>query len=292
MTFNETEGSYAALLGSMLINNNRINRFDTVVKKIINYRSNYEKVEKLTGVPWQVIGVIHYRESDCDFDTHLHNGDSLKRRTVHVPAGYPRTGTPPFTWVESAVDALKLKDWHNITDWSPERTCYELERYNGFGYRNNHPNVLSPYLWAGSNHYQVGKYVSDGKFDPSHVDTQLGVIPLLKRLEYFNDRHNTPISDVIKSSRKLSILRRIRLALTTTFGSIFAADWFNVGVEYLNKIKDFAGDHKLMLILGSACSVWLVFKLIENMHIEDFKNGTYTPSKMVIPAADGETHND
>ena len=49
-----------------------------------------------------------------------------------------------------------------------DQTLYELERYNGFGYRDRRPQVLSPYLWSFSNHYSRGKYVADGRFsDPS-----------------------------------------------------------------------------------------------------------------------------
>jgi peptidoglycan hydrolase-like protein with peptidoglycan-binding domain len=34
-------------------------------------------------------------------------------------------------------------------------------------------------LWAGTNHYSRGKFVADGQYDPNHVDTQLGIIPVL-----------------------------------------------------------------------------------------------------------------
>jgi hypothetical protein len=40
----------------------------------------------------------------------------------------------------------------------------------------------SPYLWGGTNIQTVGKYTSDGKFDASHMDTQLGIIPVAKRM--------------------------------------------------------------------------------------------------------------
>ncbi|MEB3117756.1 MAG: hypothetical protein VKL01_05270, partial [Limnothrix sp.] len=56
-------------------------------------------------------------------------------------------------------------------------------RFNGFGYRLYRPTVLTPYLWSGSNHYQAGKYVADGKFDPQAVSEQVGVAVLWKALE-------------------------------------------------------------------------------------------------------------
>ena len=66
-------------------------------------------------------------------------------------------GKPPFTWEESASDALALRGLRGDTDWSLAGTLYQLEGYNGWGYRLYHQHVLSPYLWSYSNHYQSGK---------------------------------------------------------------------------------------------------------------------------------------
>jgi lysozyme family protein/peptidoglycan hydrolase-like protein with peptidoglycan-binding domain len=131
-----------------------------------------------------VIAALHQRESDADFATHLHNGDPLTARTRHVPAGRPQHGSPPFQWEESAIDALTMPNHalHLVKDWTIERACYEIEKYNGFGYRNNHPEVKSPYLWSFSNNYQRGKYVADGRFDANAVDQQCGTMPMLRRM--------------------------------------------------------------------------------------------------------------
>ena len=66
--------------------------------------------------------------------------------------------------------------------WSIERISFELERYNGFGYRRNHPTVKSPYLWSCTNHYTSGKYVGDGKFSMTAVSAQVGAMAVLKQL--------------------------------------------------------------------------------------------------------------
>ena len=34
---------------------------------IIENQKKYEAVEKKTGVPWQIIAAIHFREASCDF---------------------------------------------------------------------------------------------------------------------------------------------------------------------------------------------------------------------------------
>ena len=127
---------------------------------------------------WFVIAALHNRESDADFRTYLGNGEPLNRTTRLVPAG-----RGPFaTWEAGAIDALRHDGLDRVTTWSPERACYEIEKFNGFGYRNRTPPVNSPYLWSFSNNYQSGKYVADGHFDPNVVDSQCGAIPIIKQI--------------------------------------------------------------------------------------------------------------
>lgn len=148
------------------------------VAKIRASRSRYEAVAAKTGVPWDVIAVIHYREISGNFAGVLHNGQKIigtGKKTTLVPKG-----RGPFsTWEQAAIDALM--NCHPYAgknkDWSLAGTLEILERYNGLGYRNK--GVPSPYLWAGTDQYVKGKYVADGKYDPNHVDQQLGVAALL-----------------------------------------------------------------------------------------------------------------
>ena len=141
-------------------------------------RSRYTAVSAKTGVPWDVIAVIHYRESSGSFQGVLHNGQRIigtGKKTTLVPAG-----RGPFsTWEQSAVDALMNCNPYagKNKDWSIAHTLDLLERYNGLGYRNK--GVPSPYLWAGTDQYAKGKYVADGRYDPDHIDAQLGVAALL-----------------------------------------------------------------------------------------------------------------
>lgn len=151
------------------------------IVRLLQTRARYEVVAAGTNVPWPFVAAVHVLESGQDFRTHLHNGDPLRERTVRVPAGRPR-GTPPFAWEDSAVDALRLQSLHRVRDWSLPSMLYRLEKYNGFGYRLHHPEVKSPYLWGGSNHYTRGKFVRDGVWDANAVSTQLGAAVLLRRL--------------------------------------------------------------------------------------------------------------
>lgn len=159
----------------------RSTQINAQAAKIAANRGRYTPVSKATGVPWDVIGVIHYRESSNDFAGVLHNGQKIigtGKKTTLVPKG-----RGPFsTWEEAAIDALYHAGPKAALnkDWSIGATLDILERYNGLGYRNK--GLPSPYLWAGTDQYVKGKYIADGKYDPNHVDQQLGVAALLMKL--------------------------------------------------------------------------------------------------------------
>lgn len=181
MKFNDTtRAGYSKLWGEMIINENHKNAAIAVAQTVVSHCKAYRAVQNKIGVPWWWIGITHQLEAGGNFRAHLHNGDSLSHRTVHVPAGRPASGSPPFTWEESAIDALQLKRLHNETDWSVPKALYEFERYNGFGYVAHRIN--SPYLWSFSNHYKCGKYVADGVWDAGAVSKQCGAAVVLKTL--------------------------------------------------------------------------------------------------------------
>lgn len=143
----------------------------------------YLAVSNQTGVPAFVIALLHCLEASFNFGGHLHNGDPLSARTWQVPAGRPRFGSPPFTWEESAIDALTYDSALGRT-WGVAETLHFLEGFNGWGYRTGAgqgttPPHRSPYLWSMTNQYVRGKYVADGRFDSSAVSQQVGCCALL-----------------------------------------------------------------------------------------------------------------
>jgi len=170
---------YEDLFATCTINSARQKDVEKIRDKIIANKSRYQAVEDTTGVPWYVISVVHSLEGSLNFKTHLHNGDPLTAKTIHVPKGRP-LGMPPFTWEESAKDALEFDNLTNVNKWTLPVILFKLEGFNGFGYRIRHPEVLTPYLWSFSNHYAKGKFVKDGKFDPDVVSKQCGAAVILK----------------------------------------------------------------------------------------------------------------
>lgn len=171
---------YAKSYETLVIHPDKIDDLDRIITKIKVNKSAYEEVSARTTVPWYVIAAIHYRESTLSFKRHLHNGDPLTDRTVHVPKGHPVNGDPPFTWPESAIDALSMSWLSKAKDWSIGNMLALMERYNGLGYKNK--GLPSPYVWSWTSVYKKGKYVEDGHFDPNVIDQQCGVAPILKSL--------------------------------------------------------------------------------------------------------------
>lgn len=174
---------YETLYATCEVRENRFNDIEPIVERIIENRQRYETVSAEVGVPWFFIAAIHNMEAVQRFDRHLHNGDRLTARTVHVPAGRPFGGEPPFTWEESSQDALLMHRIHEVEEWTLPAVLYELEKYNGWGYRLYHTHVKSPYLWGFSNHYTSGKYVADGTWSDTAVSRQCGAAVIIRRLE-------------------------------------------------------------------------------------------------------------
>jgi lysozyme family protein len=171
---------YDGLFSTCATRASRRTQIERVIDSLVGNRGRYERVSAQTGVPWYFIAVTHNLEASQNFSKHLHNGDPLTARTRQVPAGRPKTGTPPFTWEESAVDALRLKRLQLWTDWSVAGLLFQLETYNGWGYRNH--GINSPYLWSFSQHYTSGKYVSDGVWSATAVSAQCGAAVVLHRM--------------------------------------------------------------------------------------------------------------
>jgi len=181
--FEELQLELINLWSTCSVSPHRLAEVNKTAKAIRQNKERYQRVAEAVGsIPWYVVGIIHSMEAGLRFDKHLHNGDPLTAKTVQTPKGRPLTGKAPYTWEQSAVDALKLKGLHKIAEWPVERCLFELERYNGWGYRLYHPSVKSPYLWSYTDVYTKGKYVADGKWDASAVSRQCGAAALLKVL--------------------------------------------------------------------------------------------------------------
>jgi len=170
---------YEGLFNTCVVNSARVDDVGRVIARILPNQQRYEAVAGPLRVPWYFVALVHTMEASQNFSRHLHNGDPLTARTVNVPAGRPLTGHPPFTWEQSASDALRYARMANLSDWSLPAILYRLEGYNGYGYRTLRPPINSPYLWSFSNHYTRGKFTTDHGFDPTVISGQCGAAVIL-----------------------------------------------------------------------------------------------------------------
>ncbi|MGR9410007.1 peptidoglycan-binding protein (plasmid) [Rhizobium leguminosarum] len=181
--FGALKAEYERLFATCQVQD-RNNEIAGLCNRIRSSRSRYQElVQSFAGMPWYFVALVHSMEASGDvgtFKTHLHNGDSLLRPTVHVPKDRPDANGSNFTWEESARDALALEGYTNHTDWSLSRILYLLEKYNGMGPRKK--KHATAYLWSYSNHYKRGKYIADGIWDDNAVSRQPGAGAILKKL--------------------------------------------------------------------------------------------------------------
>lgn len=187
MNFTDIRQEYIDLLARMQVLASRKTLIEQQVDRILVGKPRYQAFVATLGaaIPWHAVALIHSMEKGSDvgaFHCHLHNGDPLSDRTIHVPAHRPppSAGDPPFTWEASAKDALGIEGFLTETDWSTPHLLYLLEKYNGFGTRRHH-QMATPYLWSFSSLYASGKYVADGTWSASAVSQQAGAATILKR---------------------------------------------------------------------------------------------------------------
>lgn len=178
----ELQNDYQRLFATCVIRPEQAAEVDQQVDTLLANQERYQTVGARLNMPWFVVAVLHSADSGGDFSVHLHNGDPLTDRTRHLPDGRPLTGEPPFTWDDSATDALCLYHFDQWQDWSIAGILFKLEGHNGWGYRLHHPEVLSPYLWNYSLHYTQGKYVTDDAWNETAIAQRCGVAVLLRRM--------------------------------------------------------------------------------------------------------------
>ena len=118
---------YIDLFRTVEINPRSFDTVDKAVTDLYDKKAVYESVATPLGMPWYVVAAIHKLESNQKFTRHLHNGDSLNARTVNVPSGRPVEGEPPFSWEESAIDALKRRRMDRVDAWTLPHMLYEIE---------------------------------------------------------------------------------------------------------------------------------------------------------------------
>lgn len=176
--FTALKPEYTQLLAAMAIRPECRAEVDKVAIKLLGYRTRYEPVSTKDGVPMIFIAALFEREADSDFTKNAAQGWPLHSRSKWIP-----TNGPFQDWQSSAIAAYHLNGLDRVGagNWTWELLCFYGEMFNGFGYRDFH-HMHSPYLWGGTNIQTIGKYDADGKFDAGHMDTQFGIVPVMRRM--------------------------------------------------------------------------------------------------------------
>jgi lysozyme family protein len=183
-SFASVAPAYAKLWDELVPTPSRVPELEKICTIGISHKATYAEVAQKVWMRndlWWVVFLIDQMEGGGGARTHLWNGDPLSHYTVNVPAGEPKIGHgPPFTFVESAVPALKHDGMDKITEWTGASTGYCFEAYNGWGYLSK--PIVSPYLASWSNKYTKGKYTADHVYDANAVSGQPGALTILKVL--------------------------------------------------------------------------------------------------------------
>ena len=174
--------NYLDLWKTMTITPDRGREANAIASRIVSSQGRYAAAVQGTKVPWWFLAVVHAMECSLRFDQHPHNGDKLTARTTRVPKNRPAFGNPPYSWEDSAADALVYHRLDAVTDWSLASALYHWHRFNGINNEYKRRNIPTPYLWSGCGHYQKGKYVADHVFDAEAVSKQIGAAVLLRTL--------------------------------------------------------------------------------------------------------------
>jgi lysozyme family protein len=175
--FNTLKPEYEQLLSISTINEARHAGCVRDAQRILDLKGQYLEVNAQTGIPAVWMMAVGEREAgNLIMQRYFGNGQSLKRATTEVPRGQG-----PFdSWVAGTLSALRLLKIDRVKDWTWPLMLYEGEAWNGFGPRIH--GLHTGYLWAGTNIYSRGKYVSDGVWNPDAIDSQLGTVALMKTL--------------------------------------------------------------------------------------------------------------
>ena len=173
--------NYQQLYDSMVIDPDAMNDVIAITSKIQANQERYLTISNHFGnMPYYFVGIIHCMECEFSFNRHIANGDPLIAPTVHVPAGLPHGLIPPYIFEDAAIAELEYFGFDEVTNWDIPDMLYELEKWNGFGYQNH--GINSPYLWCGSSNYSIGKFDSDGHFNPTEVSKQTGCALIIKNI--------------------------------------------------------------------------------------------------------------
>lgn len=175
--FAAIQPDYEACFSRMQIT--RVAAVNSTADRLVGFidAGRYDAGCKTTGVSVAWAAASFEREASSNFNLNPAQGWPLNQKSKDIPYNGPFSN-----WTDAQVAAYQIDalDKVGVAGWTWARAAYEGEAFNGFGYRAH--GIHSPYLFAGTNIYVEGKYVADGDWSPTTVDTQLGIVPMMMRI--------------------------------------------------------------------------------------------------------------
>ena len=172
------------------------------VNAINHLKSDYQKAASVTGVPWQLLAAVHYREAGNDPNEDLQAGNPLGgggSQAAGYPYGHPATieQSAEFAAKELISDAASgvVKKPINVPNPNPEAIKDALFGYNGraqvyaqqaadLGFNpNTQPYEGSPYVMNNydAKHHNM-KIITHDNGGLDGIDTRLGAFVVYVKL--------------------------------------------------------------------------------------------------------------
>ena len=171
-------------------------RFEEIVDRFVTtYNENkeiYIRIAEETGIPPEVIAVIHYRENSTDyfagsFSISLSNGSKL----IGIDNKSDEERINDFISEAIIVLNYQVTNQNKLERYNPSADSDDIiammcfaEAFNGLGYYLDHK--ISPYSYSGTNVYESGKYVEDENGNSTYqddvIDQQVGSYRLLRAI--------------------------------------------------------------------------------------------------------------
>lgn len=176
--FTTLKPEYTQLLAAMAVREECRHLVDSTASRLIGFKAHYEPVSAVNGVPVIFMAASFEREASSNFNLNPAQGWPLHSISKDVPHNGPFPN-----WPAAALAAYRLNGLDKVGagNWTWELLCYYGELFNGFGPRDVH-HMHTSYLWGGTNIQTPGKYIRDHVFDPNVMDTQLGIVPIARRM--------------------------------------------------------------------------------------------------------------
>lgn len=176
--FEILRSEYSQLMSVMAVRPECKQQIDKAAVKLLSLKTRFDPVYKQNGVPIVFMSTSFEREASSNFEKNPAQGWPWRSMSRIIPHNGPFP-----SWQAAAIEAYHLNGLDKVgrDNWTWELFCFYGEMFNGFGYRDFH-RMHTPYLWGGTNIQTRGKYIADGKFDPDHMDEQIGIVPVARRM--------------------------------------------------------------------------------------------------------------